>query len=142
MRQSMAEIYLHFVWATYQRMPLLGDDVERAVYACIAGECKRLRCEVLAIGGMPDHVHLAVRVPATVAPFKLMNQVKGVSSALVRKQLLSGELFGWQDGYAVFSFSRTHRERVVAYIRCQERHHATGELWKEWEQIADPDGQG
>ena len=97
---------------------------------------------MLAIGGMPDHVHLAVRVPATVAPFKLMNQVKGVSSALVRKQLLSGELFGWQDGYAVFSFSRSHRERVVAYIRCQERHHATGELWKEWEQIADPDGQG
>lgn len=135
MRQSRAEIYLHFVWATYQRMPLLRAEVERGVYACVMDECRRLRCEVLAIGGMPDHVHLAVRVPATVAPSKLMNQVKGVSSALVRNQLPPGELFGWQDGYAVFSFSRSQRERVVAYIRNQEQHHAKGDLWNAWEQI-------
>ena len=107
------------------------------MYVCIIDECKCLRCEVLAIGGMPNHVHLAVRVPATVATSRLMNQVKGVSSALVRNQLLPGELFGWQDGYAVFSFSRSHHDRVVAYIRNQKEHHATGAVWDAWEQIGD-----
>ena len=133
MRQSKAEILLHFLWATYQRRPLVRGEVERAAYASIMAESRRLGCEVIAIGGMPDHVHLVVQVPATVAPSGLMNQAKGVSSALIRSQVLPGELFGWQDGYAVFSFSRSHRERVATYIRNQRQHHAAGDLWGVWE---------
>ena len=64
MRQSKAEVYLHLAWATLGREPFLTAEVERSVYRCIEKEAKCLKCEVLAIGGMPDHVHLCVKLPA------------------------------------------------------------------------------
>src|SRR5579884_777982 len=137
MHRSKAEIYLHFVWATYRRLPLVSAEVEQALYACIMEEARRCDCETLAIGGMPDHVHLVVQIPTVCSAAKLMQRVKGVSSALARQQLVPGELFGWQDAYGVFSVSRSHKGRVVAYVHNQKRHHAAGKLWPEWEQAGE-----
>ena len=133
MGQSKAEIYLHFVWTTHRRLPLMVPEIAPAVYRCIMNEAHAAKCEVLAIGGIADHVHLAVRLPTTVAPATLMQRVKGVSSALGRDHVGAGNTFGWQDGYGAFSFSRSHRERVIHYVRNQDQHHATGTLWTEWE---------
>lgn len=132
MQQSRAEVYLHFVWATYRRLPLLTPGVEQAVYRCILRQVRDAGCEVLAIGGMPDHVHLAVRMATTAAPADLAQRAKGVSSTVARR-MLGGDTFGWQDGYGVFSFSRSHARRVVAYVRNQRRHHGAADLWPEWE---------
>ena len=106
MRRSKAEIYLHFVWGTWGRLPLVTPEIERDIYRCIENEAKRLQCTVLAIGGMPNHVHLAVRIPTVVSAAVLAQQVKGVSSTFVRDRLQPDELFRWQEGYSVFSFNR------------------------------------
>ena len=132
-RHSKAEIYLHFVWATYRRLPLITLDVEPRLYACILSEVRKAGCETLALGGMPDHVHLAARLPPTISATKLMQQVKGVSSLCGRDLVGPGGLFSWQDGYGVYSFSRSHRVKVIAYVQNQKRHHATQHLWTEWE---------
>lgn len=130
MASSRSEINLHFVWSTHRRIPLVTHAIERAVYACIEQECRRLNCDVLAVGGTSDHVHLAVWIPTSIAPSALMQRVKGVSSAHGRTQLVTpGEAFAWQAGYGVFSFSRRDRDRVIAYVRDQKRRHAAGALW-------------
>ena len=135
-RKSNVEVYLHFVWATKRRLPLIVPELERRLHGCISGEAKRLDCEVLAVGGMPDHVHLAVAMPTVLSPAKLMQQVKGVSSRFASERLLpSGEVFVWQEGYGVFSFSRSHRDRVIAYIRNQKQHHASGDMWTAWGEV-------
>jgi REP element-mobilizing transposase RayT len=134
MRRSKVEIYLHLVWATWEREAWLAGDVERAVYRCVQGEARDLGCDVLALGGMPDHVHLLVKTPSTVSAAVLTKQIKGVSSRLVKDQLTPGEGFGWQEGYGVFSVSPAHVTRVKAYVRDQEHHHATNQLWQEWEE--------
>jgi putative transposase len=59
MRRSKVEVGIHIVWATYNRMPLLTKFVEEAVYSFILHEAQALKCEVLAAGGMPDHIHLS-----------------------------------------------------------------------------------
>jgi putative transposase len=134
-RQTKAEIYLHLVWATWRRQPLVTEEIERAVYRCIEKEVRRLQCNVLAIGGMPDHVHLVVKIRTTVSAAQLAQKVKGVSSTLARDQLLPPDtFFGWQDGYAVFSISRNHVKRVIAYVEDQKRHHSKGTLWTDWEE--------
>ncbi len=134
MQRSKAEIYLHFVWTTHRRLPLIAPEIEPRLYGCILRECRRLGCEVLAIGGIPDHVHLAVKVPTTVAPATLMQRVKGVSSTVARERLLNpGATFAWQEGYGVFSISRSHLPKVIAYVRNQKSHHGAGTLWTEWE---------
>lgn len=134
MRRSKSEIYLHFIWATYHRSSWITPNLEARLYACIQAECSKLDCEVLAIGGMPDHVHLAVKAPTKVSPARLTQHVKGISSAVMREVVDRNEGFGWQDNYAVFSFSRSHKNRVIAYIKGQKHHHSSGTVWPEWEE--------
>ena len=147
MRRSKAEIYLHFVWATKNRQPMLTPEIERSVYRCIESEAKDLKVIVLAIGGISDHVHLLVRMPTSVCASVLMKQVKGVSTTFVRDQLQPKTPFCWQEGYGVFSVSRSHVDKVTSYVINQKTHHADNKLWDEWEQsdeevLAPPNVEG
>jgi putative transposase len=142
---SKPEVYLHFVWATKLRQPSIPPRLERALYRVIRSEVKRQRCEMKAVGGMPDHVHLLVRFGRTVTLGRFMNQIKGVSSAFLNDKLHPGivpGLFRWQPGYGVFSVSQNHVERVIAYINNQKQHHASGKVWEPWEQTTDEDDVG
>jgi REP element-mobilizing transposase RayT len=123
MRRSKVEIYLHLVWATKERNPWLVSEVLRAAYRCIESEAQQLRCDVLAIGGIPDHVHLLVQAPSSVSAAALAKQIKGTSSRLISGDVAPGLGFGWQEGYGVFSVSRSHVKRVEAYVLNQEAHH-------------------
>ena len=134
MHRSKAEVYFHLVWATWERQPLVTSDVERALYRCIEKEVQSLKCAVLAIGGMPDHVHLVVKAPTRVSPAQLAQRVKGVSSTFARNTLRAGEFFGWQDGYAVFSICPPHVSTVIAYVESQNRHHADNTIVSDWEE--------
>lgn len=125
MARSYNRIYLHFVWATVYRKPLVTPERERAIYRCIQNEAQKLGATVIALGGMPDHVHLAVHMPTSLSPSKLMQQVKGVSSQLGQSLLGPEEAFRWQHGYGVFSMSQPHLRNAIAYIRRQKEHHAS-----------------
>jgi len=133
MTQSKVQVYIHCVWATYQRLPMLTPEIERAVYRCIENEAHRLRCRVLAINGMPDHVHLCVKLPSRLDIARLMNQVKGVASHFVHQQLPGNEGFAWQEGYGAFSVGPREVSLAVAYIENQKDHHASNTLDAEWE---------
>jgi len=134
MRRSKVQMYFHLVWGTWRRQPLVTPEIEREVYRCIEAEVRKSKCVPVAIGGIPDHVHLAVKTPSNIDISKLMQQVKGVSSTFVRDQLTPGELFRLQEGYAVFSVCPNHIKNVIAYIENQKQHHAEGTLWAEWEE--------
>jgi REP element-mobilizing transposase RayT len=133
MRRSKSEIYLHFVWTTWRRQPWLAPVFERAVYRCIESEVQKLHGVVLSIGGMPDHVHLIVQMPTSLAPAPLMKQVKGVSSALINEHCEIEERFRWQENYGVFSLSRSHLPRAIKYVQHQKQRHARGAIWEHWE---------
>lgn len=139
MSDSKLEVYLHFVWATKYREPLLDEAVEVEAHKVIYNEVKRLRCEVLAIGGMPDHVHVLLRFGRRVEIGKLVNQMKGVSSAFLNDRLFPNRerYFRWQPGYGAFSVSNSHLDAVTSYIHNQKARHTTGKLWTSLEQITD-----
>jgi len=134
MSQNKLNGFLHFVWATFDRLPLLTEDIEREVYRYIETVCRDDKCEVLAIGGMPDHVHLLVRMSHIVSFSELMHHVKGGSSRLITQNLKPESYFAWQGSYAVLSASPKDIKKVIRYIQNQKRHHAEGRLWPEAEQ--------
>jgi REP element-mobilizing transposase RayT len=136
-QRSKVEFYAHLVWTTRQRAPLLTPEFERRVHRCIQSEAERLDCIVLAVNGMPDHVHLVVRMPSKLAVARLAQAVKGNSSRFANDALGFGGAFDWQQNYAAFSVSRSHLKRVVAYVRRQKEHHAAGRLWSEWEETEE-----
>jgi putative transposase len=130
MRSPYTQIYLHLVWATWDRYPYLDDPgLRRRVYECIQAECVALRVDVVAIGGVEDHAHLLVRVPATIAPADLVKRVKGASSHMMNHDAGAPFYFKWQGGYGAFSVSRRHVPLIRDYVLRQQEHHRERQLY-------------
>ena len=132
MPQSVVKLYVHLVWTTYCREPLLSGKREQVVHRILTSEANKLHCTVLAVGGIEDHVHVLLALPPQFDLPRLLHQMKGVSSHVVRQDS-DGEGFGWQDGYAALSVSPNHVARVKAYIKGQREHHGCGEVHPAWE---------
>ena len=133
-KRSKTQLYIHIVWATHQRLPLVTPDIERPLYRCISEICQRNSCDVLAIGGMPDHVHLFVLLSPKTSISKLVKDVKGGSSHFVSMCLKPGEWFAWQNHYGAFSIALRDKDKIIHYILNQKRHHAEGSLYPDGEE--------
>ncbi|MFP4123256.1 IS200/IS605 family transposase [Coleofasciculus sp.] len=137
MRSNFTQLYLHCVWATWDRLPLLTSDIQEAVYAAIIGECQQLKYTVIALGGIEDHVHLLISFLPTIAVSDLIKQVKGSSSHLVTHEIKPGEFFKWQGSYGAFTVSHDHLDQVANYIRNQPIHHRQKSIIPTWELMAN-----
>jgi putative transposase len=123
MHRSHSELYVHLVWATWNRLPLLTLELRPLVYGCVQTACRELEAEVLAIGGMPDHVHLLARMPTSISVAQLAKRVKGASSHLANRESGGRGTFKWQGGYGAFTVSKRNVPLVRDYIFRQEEHH-------------------
>jgi putative transposase len=126
MRETLTQLYVHFIWGTWDRAPLLTTARQQACFACVQAKCTELGAEMLTIGGVVDHVHVLVRYPATLAVATLAKEIKGASSHLVTHELEKSPGFKWQGGYAAFAVSRWDVPRIRHYILNQELHHGDG----------------
>lgn len=138
-RRNKLRTCLHIVWATKNRLPLITPEIERRVYAVIEAVFRDNKCSVLAINGMPDHVHVLIVFPTTIALGTLLGRVKGGSSCIISEQITPDSWFAWQPNYGVFAVSESHRDRVIHYIANQKRHHADESLWAEAEEPDEED---
>ncbi len=123
MRANFTQLYLHCVWATWDRLPLITPDIREIVHSAIARECTELGCTPIAVGGVMDHVHLLVNFPATLGISQLMKNVKGSSSHLIAHEVKPNHFFKWQGAYGAFTVSNCDLDRIADYIRNQETHH-------------------
>jgi putative transposase len=120
LRQNKLSVFLHLVWSTWDRLPLISETIERDLYRYIENTCRQHGCSVLAIGGTVDHVHLLVSYANTITIGDLMEYVKGGSSRFVTEKLNPGEFFKWQGNYGTFSVSPHDKNKVIRYIENQK----------------------
>ncbi len=138
MKRNKMDVFIHYVWATWDRLPLITPMVEKRLHRNIHSEAEKHGCTVLAINGMPDHVHLLVKMPSTISVADLIQQIKGVSSHFANEQLFTDlSKFKWQGFYAAFSVSRWDVERIANYIKRQKEHHYANETIEDYEQIVE-----
>jgi len=128
MYTNFTQLYVHLVWATWDRLPLVTAEIEPRLYAAIAEKCRELQCHPIAIGGIQDHVHLLVRIPTTLSIADLAKGVKGSTSHLMTHVIASHSEFKWQGSYGAFTVSKSGVDRVAEYIRGQKVHHAALQL--------------
>ena len=133
MRRIQNAVFVHLVWATWDRLPLLVAAIEREAHRAIETKCKELGAEIIAFGGVEDHIHLLVRLPATLPVADLVKHLKGASSHLLTQRLHPDDFFKWQGAYAAFSVSIDHLDRVSQYIARQREHHANNTIIADWE---------
>jgi putative transposase len=110
------------------------------VHKEIGIEAEKLGCQVLALNGVEDHVHVLVRVPGKLSAAEFAKQVKCNSSNALNDRLPDGTSFRWQEGYGCVSISRSHIRRVQQYVESQKQRHASSDLWPEWEET-DTEGE-
>jgi REP element-mobilizing transposase RayT len=137
MRRNKLTLYLHLVWATWDRLPLITEDIERRLYRNIESEAQKQGCTVLALNGTEDHVHLLVSFPTTITIADLVKQVKGVSSHFVNETLQPATQFKWQGSYGAFTVSRWDVGKIIEYIKRQKEHHTSKELVQEFEETCE-----
>ena len=124
MAQSLAQIYLHLVWSTKNRIPFLSDETLREeMHAYLAGACKNMGSPPLKVGGVEDHVHVACRFSRKMALSDFVRRLKKESSKWIKTRDPSLQSFYWQDGYGAFSVSPSHVEALQGYIANQVEHH-------------------
>ncbi|QSJ17851.1 IS200/IS605 family transposase [Nostoc sp. UHCC 0702] len=133
MRSNFTQLYLHYVWGTWDRLPLITPDIQKLVYAAIIQECQQLKCTVISIGGVEDHVHLLTSFPPTLSISDLIKQIKGSSSHFITHEVKPSEFFKWQGSYGAFTVSHDAIDNVAHYIRNQAIHHSQKSIITAWE---------
>ena len=133
-RQAGVAVYVHAAWSTWDRLPLLVGEVERRVHRAIAAKCVELGAEVVALGGVEDHVHLLIKLPPNVALSRIIGEAKGASSHLANHDADPHDhFFKWQGAFGADSISPRALSEVSAYIANQKTHHREQSLIPEWE---------
>lgn len=123
MANTYSQITLHIVFAVRGRENLLNKSHRNELYKYITGIVKNKGQKLLSINGMSDHIHILCSIEPKMAISDLVRDIKNNSSKFINdKKWLPGK-FMWQEGFGVFSYSRSQRSQVISYIENQEKHH-------------------
>jgi putative transposase len=123
MPQSLAKNYLHIIFSTKQRQPLIPIRFENEIHRYLAGICDRLECHPVITGGYTDHVHILCLLSKKIPLVNLVGQLKAYSSKWIKTKDESLKNFYWQDGYGAFSVNPSEIDIVKTYIKDQREHH-------------------
>jgi REP element-mobilizing transposase RayT len=141
MPQSHAQVWLHVVFSTKERREFLRTESFRdQMFRMLAHQVKECGCVSASVGGHLDHVHLLVGLSRTLTIANLVEHVKIESSKWAKTVHPRHALFHWQSGYAAFSVSHSLIDKVDAYIRSQEQHHATKSFQDEYRELCKKHG--
>jgi REP element-mobilizing transposase RayT len=114
---------VQFVFAVKYRNGLIIPSLKEELYQYISGIIKHHNHKLLAINGMPDHIHIFIGMRPTQSISDLMQDIKGSSSKWINEKKFLKVKFEWQEGYGAFSYSKSQVDNVINYIKNQEQHH-------------------
>lgn len=125
MANTYTSLQYHVVFSTKNRQPFLVEAIRERLFAYLGGIARENGMTAFEIGGVADHVHLLLSIPASLALSKAVQLLKGGSSHWLKETIPDMIDFAWQDGYAAFTVSRSQLDGVQAYIGSQPEHHRT-----------------
>lgn len=132
---SYINIWIHSVWATKNRTPLLTKNIRYPLFMHIKSNAHLKGIHLDHLNGHVDHVHCLISLDADQCISNVMNLIKGESSFWLNKEHLVSGKFGWQDEYYAVSVSPSDVGEVRAYIRNQEDHHRVRTFQEEYETL-------
>ena len=126
------QIWVHLVWATKNREPLLTKDFRQKLFSHIKENGLTKGIHVDFVNGHVDHVHCLISLNPDQNISKLLQLLKGESSYWANKNNLLNNKLEWQDEYFAVSVSESGIDRLREYIRNQEAHHAKKTFQQEY----------
>jgi len=123
MANTYTQLYIQFIFAVQNRQCVIHPDWEIELYKYMTGIARNHEHKLIAINGMPDHVHVFVGFNPKESPSDCMKFIKKSSSEWINKQHLTSSRFSWQEGFGAFSYGRSQIDAVYKYIENQNAHH-------------------
>ena len=131
MASSLVKVLVHVVFSTWRRTPFIDAALQSDLYPYMAAILRQKGATLIALGGMPDHVHILLRLKADQKLADIVRATKAVSSKWIHERPESIPAFAWQEGYAAFSVSVSQEAMVRSYILNQEAHHRRAKFEEE-----------
>lgn len=125
MGHTFTKLVYHCIFSTKGRRALINEAIRERLYSYMRGILENSEAQALAIGGVPDHVHLLIETAPAAAVSDMMRIVKTNSSKWIHETFPTHREFAWQGGYGAFTVSASAVPDVVAYIAHQTEHHRT-----------------
>ena len=132
MPQSLSLVLVHLLFSTKDRYPYLAAGVRPSLFSYLATVARNQGHECYRVGGVADHVRLAIRLSRTVTVAALVEELKTSSSKWLKTQSPEHVTFAWQRGYGAFSVGSADSGALLAYIDAQEEHHRTRSFQEEY----------
>ncbi len=140
MANTYTQIHIQAIFAVQNRDCIIRQSWQTELYKYITGIVQRNNHKLLAINGMPDHIHILFGFRPTQPLSDLMQDVKGDSSKWINLKGLVKGTFSWQEGYGAFSYSKREVSAIADYIEKQKEHHRIKSFTKEYLDFLDEFG--
>jgi putative transposase len=133
---------MHCVFATNKRRALLDAAIRKRLWPYLGGIARANDIKAMAVGGVEDHVHVLLSLPAILPVSKAMQLLKGNSSKWLRDAFpeLRRADFEWQEGFGAFSIGMSGVTETIRYIKKQEEHHRRKSFGEELEMFLKKHG--
>ncbi len=130
---SHTHLLYHIIYGTKNRLPLIAESWESEFYKQTGGIVRNHHGVAIEINGMPDHLHMLVRLKPIVAVADFLREIKSISSGWIRRTY--EPTFRWQRRYGAFSVSESVSDAVRRYIKNQKQHHKQQTFEDEYKEL-------
>ena len=137
---SFTQTSYHIILRTHRSIPSIEEDHERDLYSYILGFINNIGGRLYRIGGMPDHIHLFVSLPANLAMSKFVQELKISTSKWLKANPHFPRFEGWSKEYAGFSYNLRDKDKIVGYIAKQKEHHSRRTFAEEYREFLEGNG--
>ncbi|MHC1768914.1 MAG: IS200/IS605 family transposase [Verrucomicrobiia bacterium] len=132
---SYVAAHFHCVFGTKERQKVITPGLQERLWLFLGGIARENHMKALMVGGMEDHTHMLISMPATMTVAKAMQLIKGGSSKWIHETFPEQRGFAWQEKYGAFSVSVSQLVTIISYIKNQAEHHRTNTFQEEFEAL-------
>jgi putative transposase len=137
---AYSEINFHVTWHTKSNLPLIKPEIEAKLHQFLKHKIIETPDVFFhAVGGIENHIHIAVSAPPDLLISDWIGKLKGASSYYINKAA-NQKLLEWQRGYGIVSFGTKDLQWVVAYVLNQKEHHKKGKIYERLEKVDKEEG--
>lgn len=135
MANTYSQIYIQIIFSVKYWENLIKEEYRDELEKYITGIVKNKNSKLLAIYCNPDHTHVLIGLNPNVSVSDIARVIKTNSSKWINQNNWYQGKFKWQNGFGVFSYSRSQIDSVINYILNQPEHHRKKSFKEEYLEI-------
>lgn len=133
MKIEYHNLYIHFIFTTLHRIPVIPEKNRVEIEKYITGIIKNQDCQLYSIYVNPEHMHMLISRTPKISDNDLVNIIANSSENFINTKRLCQGTFSWQNTCSAFSISKSDVDRVCRYILTQATHHKKISFSEEYE---------